>query len=51
MELSIIGSGTMGIGIAHACAEKNHKVFIIDSSNESLKSAKEKLFKLLEKLV
>ena len=51
MELSIIGSGTMGIGIAHACAEKNHKVFIIDSSNESLKSGKEKLFKLLEKLV
>lgn len=51
MELSIIGAGTMGIGIAHACAEKNHKIFIIDSSNESLKSAKEKLFKLLEKLV
>ena len=51
MELSIIGSGTMGIGIAHACAEKNHKVFIIDSSNKSLKSGKEKLFKLLEKLV
>jgi 3-hydroxybutyryl-CoA dehydrogenase len=51
MELSIIGSGTMGIGIAHACAKKNHKVFIVDSSAECLKSGKEKLFKLLDKLV
>ena len=51
MELSIRGSGTMGIGIAHACAKKNHKVFIVDSSAECLKSGKEKLFKLLDKLV
>ena len=27
MELSIIGSGTMGIGIAHACAKVIANIF------------------------
>lgn len=51
MNIGIIGSGTMGIGIAHATAQKEHKTLVYDSSTSSLKHGKEKLYILLEKLV
>ena len=51
MNISIIGAGTMGIGIAHATAQKNHKTVIYDTSSSSLKNGKEKLYKLLDRLV
>tara|TARA_B110000438_G_scaffold82477_2_gene82258 strand:- start:9436 stop:10599 length:1164 start_codon:yes stop_codon:yes gene_type:complete len=51
MNISIIGAGTMGIGIAHATAQKNYKTVIYDNSSSSLKSGKEKLYKLLDRLV
>ena len=42
-NISIVGSGTMGIGIAQIASEHNHKVIIYDKSKKALKSAKEKL--------
>tara|TARA_B110000881_G_C18599431_1_gene533961 strand:- start:589 stop:1740 length:1152 start_codon:yes stop_codon:yes gene_type:complete len=51
MNIGIIGSGTMGIGIAHATANKEHKTLVFDSSPSSLKHGKEKLYILLDKLV
>ena len=42
-NISIIGSGTMGIGIAQIASHYNHKVVIYDKSKKALKSAKEKL--------
>src|SRR5687768_15718951 len=38
-NISVIGSGTMGNGIAHTLAQNNHKVFLIDISEEALKKA------------
>ena len=40
MNIGIIGSGTMGIGIAHATANKEHKTLVFDSSPSSLKDRK-----------
>ena len=51
MNISIIGAGTMGIGIAHATAQKNHKTVIYDTSSSSLKNGKEKLYKLLDRKI
>ena len=50
-NISIIGSGTMGIGIAQIASEHNHKVIIYDKSKKALKSAKEKLEKVLNRLI
>jgi 3-hydroxyacyl-CoA dehydrogenase len=44
MNIGIIGSGTMGISIAHFMAQKNHSTTIFDSSKTSLKQGKKKLF-------
>ena len=46
-NISIIGSGTMGIGIAQIASDYNHKVVIYDKSKKALKIAKEKLEKYL----
>ncbi len=50
MNIGIIGSGTMGISIAHFMAQKNHSTTIFDSSKTSLKQGKKKLLSLLSKL-
>ena len=50
-NISIIGSGTMGIGIAQIASDYNHKVVIYDKSKKSLKIAKEKLEKILNRLI
>ena len=50
-NISIIGSGTMGIGIAQIASEHKHKVIIYDKSKKALKSAKEKLEKVLNRLI
>ena len=50
MNIGIIGSGTMGISIAHFMAQKNHSTTIFDSSKISLKQGKKKLLTLLSKL-
>ena len=50
MNIGIIGSGTMGISIAHFMAQKNQSTTIFDSSKTSLKHGKKKLLTLLSKL-
>ena len=50
MNIGIIGSGTMGISIAHFMAQKNHSTTVFDSSKTSLKQGKKKLLNLLSKL-
>ncbi len=37
--IAVIGSGTMGNGIAHVFAQKNYKVNLVDISEEALKKA------------
>jgi 3-hydroxybutyryl-CoA dehydrogenase len=51
MDISIIGSGTMGVGIAHFTAQKNYKIILYDSSAKALKKGENNLLDLLEKLV
>jgi 3-hydroxybutyryl-CoA dehydrogenase len=38
-NISVIGSGTMGNGIAHVFAQHNYKVSLVDISDEALKKA------------
>jgi 3-hydroxybutyryl-CoA dehydrogenase len=38
-HISVIGSGTMGNGIAHVFAQNNHTVSLIDISDQALKKA------------
>ena len=50
MTIGIIGSGTMGISIAHFTSLKNHKTVVYDSSKKALAKSQKGLDKLLEKL-
>ena len=50
MTIGIIGSGTMGISIAHFTSLKNHKTVVYDSSKKALTKSQKGLDKLLEKL-
>ena len=51
MNISIIGSGTMGNGIAHVFAQHGYKVNLIDVSQDALKKAVETISKNLDRLV
>ena len=51
MKVSIIGAGTMGIGIAQIAATNNHEVCLFDSYNGTIDSAKEKLINILNRLL
>ena len=51
MKVSVIGAGTMGAGIAQIAATKGHEVFLYDSTNSALETAKKKLKKILDRLV
>ncbi len=50
-NISVIGSGTMGNGIAHVFAQNNHKVTLIDISGDALKKAMETISKNLDRQV
>ena len=50
MKVSIVGAGTMGMGIAQIAATNNSEVCLFDLSNKAIKNAKEKLNAILEKL-
>ena len=50
-QISVIGAGTMGAGIAQLAATYGHQVVLIDMSNEALEKAKAKLQKILARLV
>lgn len=51
MVVGIIGSGTMGAGIAQVAAQSNSKVVVIDTNEHALKNAEHKLVSTLSKLV
>lgn len=51
MNVGVIGSGTMGAGIAQVAAQENCKVVVIDTNEVALTKAKTNLEKTLSKLV
>jgi 3-hydroxybutyryl-CoA dehydrogenase len=50
-KISVIGSGTMGNGIAQIAATYGHNVEIIDQSQEALEKAEAKLSKIFARLI
>lgn len=51
LKVAVIGSGTMGSGIAQIAAQNGHEVVVYDSKREAITSAKEKLEKLFSRLI
>ena len=51
MQIGIIGSGTMGAGIAQVAAQASNKVIVIDKNEAALEKAKANLTLTLKKLV
>ena len=51
IKVSVIGAGTMGSGIAQIAATKGHEVCLYDYFNDSLDKSKNKLNKILDRLV
>ena len=50
MKVSIIGAGTMGIGIAQIAATNKHEVCLYDAFENSVEKSKAKLDKILNRL-
>ncbi|OHX65184.1 3-hydroxyacyl-CoA dehydrogenase family protein [Flammeovirga pacifica] len=50
-NISVIGSGTMGNGIAHVFAQSGYKVSLVDISNEALEKALKTINKNLDRLL
>jgi len=51
MNISVIGAGTMGNGIAHVFAQNGYKVNLIDVSPEALKRGMDTIAKNLDRMV
>ena len=51
MQVLVIGSGIMGIGIAHTFAQHNYPVYMYDSNKEVLSSALQKISSNLERQI
>lgn len=51
MKVGIIGSGTMGAGIAQVAASAGCEVLVLDQFEEALEQAKNKLAKIMARLV
>jgi len=51
MKVSVIGAGTMGVGIAQIAATKGHEVFLYDSFDGAIETAESKLKTILDRLV
>jgi 3-hydroxybutyryl-CoA dehydrogenase len=51
MKVSVIGAGTMGAGIAQVAATKGNEVCLYDSSDSAIDNAKNKVEKILSRLV
>ena len=51
MKVSVIGAGTMGVGIAQIAATKGHEVYLYDSFDGAIETAENKLKKILDRLV
>lgn len=51
IQIGVLGSGTMGTGIAQIAATQGHDVVIVDSNEEALVNASKKLQKIFTRLV
>jgi len=51
MTVGVIGSGTMGSGIAQLAATAEHEVKLYDANQDALHTSKQKLAKLMSRLV
>ncbi len=51
MKIGVLGSGSMGTGIAQVAATANNKVVLVDKNPDALKLAEAKLKKILNRLV
>lgn len=51
MKVAVIGAGTMGSGIAQACAMSGHQVVLVDTTEEALGRAQAGMQNSLERLV
>lgn len=51
MIIGIIGAGAMGSGIAQVASQAGHEVILCDLNNEVLESSKDKLSKVMTRLV
>lgn len=51
IQVGILGSGSMGSGIAQVAATAGHEVMLFDTNSEALQKASEKLQKILNRLV
>jgi len=51
VQVGILGAGSMGAGIAQVAAQSGHKVVLCDTKQEQLDLAKNKLAKIMAKLV
>ncbi len=51
MKVSVIGAGTMGAGIAQIAATKGHEVYLYDSFDGAIETAKNKIKKILNRMV
>lgn len=49
--IGVLGSGTMGRGIAQVAAQNGHNVVLVDINEEALKTASNSLRKIMERLV
>ncbi len=49
--IAVIGAGTMGSGIAQVAAQNGHSVILVDTNNKILDKSKEKLLKVLNRIV
>lgn len=50
-EVSVLGAGQMGSGIAQVCATSGYKVVLFDINNSQLEKAQQGIYKSCEKLV
>ena len=51
MKVSVIGAGTMGMGIAQIAATQGHKVCLYDSYDGAIENANKKIEKILNRLI
>ena len=51
IKVGVIGSGSMGIGIAQVAATAGHEVVLFDTNKQAVEKALNKLQKILVRLV
>ena len=51
IKIGVLGSGTMGSGIAQVAAQSGHRVVLVDINKEALDKAKNALSKIMMRMV